>query len=56
MLPPDKFIKLMVLFPVGWYYESRLPSDGHLDKISTDTFAKLECSKHAKHISPNPLR
>lgn len=50
MLPPDKFFKLMVLVPVGGYCESRLPSGGHLDKISTDKFAILECSKHAKHI------
>ena len=40
----------MILVPVGGYCESRLPSGGHLDKISTDKFAILECSKHAKHI------
>lgn len=50
MLPPDKFTKLMVLFPVGGYYEPKLPSDGHLNNMSTDTFAMLECSKHTKSI------
>lgn len=40
------------LFPMGGYCESRPPFGGHLDKISTDTFARLKHSKHAKHTAP----
>lgn len=38
MLLPNKFVKINGPVFVGEYCDSRLPSNGQMDKISTDTF------------------